>query len=109
MDQICYTLLVRQRTCQNGIPSNLENTYTNVTNQSIFPLSFGYSFRVISNNRATISIELSNPNFIPNMIFNIPNSGYKVFDLPKENGTLRVYIGATGIDCQDTVVCCCKI
>ena len=106
MNNICYTLAIRQRRCQNGISRELDNVYTNVTTSSILPLSFGYQVTIISLNANSISIQISNPDFIPNMIFNIPSGSFKIFDLPTENGTLRVSIGATSIDCSDTVVCC---
>lgn len=106
MNNFCYTLAIRQRRCQNGIARELDNVYTNVTTSSIIPLSFGYVVTIISKNQNSISIQISNPNFMPNTIFNIPSGSFKVFDLPTENGTLRVFIGATGIDCSDTVVCC---
>ncbi|MDO4282588.1 MAG: hypothetical protein Q4D02_03045 [Clostridia bacterium] len=106
MNNFCYTLAIRQRRCQNGISRELDNVYTNVTTSSIIQLSFGYVLTVISKNPNSISIQISNPNFMPNTIFNIPSGSFKIFDLPTENGTLRVFIGATGIDCSDTVVCC---
>ena len=106
MDRMCYTLTVRQRKCINGIASNIDNVYTNVIANSVIPLSFGYSITLISNNTNTVSIQISNPLQIPNMIFNITSGSYKIFDLPTSAGNLRVFIGATAIDCGDTVVCC---
>lgn len=106
MDRVCYTLAVRQRTCQNGIARNIDNVYTNVTTNSIIPLKFGYQLTVISKNANNITVQLSNQDQIPNMVFNIPNGNFKIFDLPVESGTLRVYVGATAIDCEETVVCC---
>lgn len=106
MNNICYTLAIRQRRCQNGIARELDNIYTNVSTSSIIPLSFGYVVTIISKNQNSISIQISNQNFMPNTIFNIPSGSFKIFDLPTENGTLRVFIGATCIDCSDTVVCC---
>ncbi len=108
MNEFCYTLAVRQQRCQNGISRRIDNVYTNVTNSSIIPLSFGYQIRVITRNANSIAVEISNLDFMPNTIFNIPNGSYKIFDLPTENGTLRVFIGATGINCENTVVCCSK-
>lgn len=106
MDAICYTLAVRQRTCENGIPRRIDNVYTNISTNTMIPLSFGYCLRFISNSSSFATVQICNQNFIPNLLFNIPNGGYKIFDLPTENGTLRVFIGATGIDCSETVVCC---
>ena len=106
MCDFCYTIAIRQITCQNGIPRNIDNVYTNITSGSTIPLSFGYNATFISGTNNRASIQISNPNFIPNLIFNIANNTYKIFDLPKESGTLRVYIGVTIIDCTDTVICC---
>jgi hypothetical protein len=106
MNETCYTLAVRQRTCQNGISRRIENVYTNVNNNTVIPLSFGYLITVVTRNFRNITIQLSNPSYIPNTIFNIPNGGSKTFDLPKENGTIRVFVGATGINCGETVICC---
>lgn len=106
MNNFCYTLAIRQRRCQNSISSELDNVYTNVNTSSVINLSFGYTLTVIAKNQNSISIQISNQNFMPNTIFNIPSGSYKIFDLPVENGTLRIFIGATGIDCNDTIVCC---
>ncbi|MEG0872778.1 MAG: hypothetical protein RSE00_02200 [Clostridia bacterium] len=109
MDEICYTLAVRQRTCQNGISRKIDNVYTNVNTNSIVPLSFGYQLKIIQRCKNFVTIQISNSNTIPNLIFNIPNGGYKIFDLPKESGTLKIFVGATGIDCGESVVCCKRI
>lgn len=102
MDNCCYTLLIRQRRCENGIPRQIDNVYTNISDNSTFDLSFGYTVTFFSGTNNTITIRLSNPNFIPDITFNIPCSGYKTFDLPIETGTLRVYIGAVCTACQKT-------
>lgn len=106
MNQVCYTLTVKQVKCQNGISRTIDNVYTNISPNAIIPLSFGYSIKIISTNVNSITIQLSNPDQIPNLIFNIPSGSFKTFDLPTEGGNLRVYIGAVVISCEDTVVCC---
>lgn len=106
MNECCYTLSVRQIRCQNGVRRQIDNVYTNVVRNSIIPLSFGYLLTFISANQNNVTIQLSNPGIIPNLLFNIPCGGFKTFDLPTESGTLRVLIGATSIDCSNTVICC---
>lgn len=106
MNQICYTLTIKQVRCQNGISRTIDNVYTNISPNTIINLSFGYSVKIISTNTNSITIQLSNPAQIPNLIFNIPSGSFKTFDLPTEAGTLRVHIGAVVIQCEDTVVCC---
>ena len=105
MDRVCYTLTIRQRRCINGVATSIDNVYTNVAVNTTIPLSFGYSLKFISNNTNSATIQISNPEQIPNMIFNIPSGNFKIFDLPTSGGNLRVFIGATVIDCSDTVVC----
>ncbi len=106
LNNCCYTLAVRQRTCQNGVARITDNVYTNISNGSTYNLSFGYKLTIIDINTAGISIKISNPDFIPSLIFNIPSDSYKIFDLPKESGTLRVYIGIRCTCCEPTRACC---
>lgn len=94
MNNCCYSLIIRQNRCESGIPRQIDNVYTNVTDNTTFPLSFGYSVIFSSATNNSITVRISNQNFIPDITFNIPCSGYKIFDLPIESGTLRVYIGA---------------
>lgn len=106
MNNICYTLAVRQRICQNGISRSTDNVYTNVANGTEISLNFGYTLTYISSSSTHATIQISNPSQIPSLIFNIPNNEYKIFDLPVQSGTLRIYIGATGICCGETIMCC---
>lgn len=105
MNNFCYNLAIRQRSCENGIAKKTDNVYTNITNGTEISLNFGYILTFISSNSSLITIQISNTDQIPNLLFTIQNNNYKVFDLPTQNGTLRVYIGATGIECSDTLVC----
>ena len=105
MDRVCYSLTIRQRRCINGVATSIDNIYTNVAVNSIIPLSFGYFLTFISNNTNSATIQISNTNQVPNMIFNIPSGNYKIFDLPTSSGNVRVFVGATAINCGDTIVC----
>ena len=106
MNNFCYTLSVRQRKCQNVISNITDNVYTNISNNSVVQLGFGYTLTFISSNSSTATIQLSNPDVIPNILFNIPNGSYKIFDLPVDSGTVRIYVGVTAIDCSNTIACC---
>ena len=85
MNNFCYTLAVRQKKCQNGISNITDNIYTNISNNSVVQLGFGYTLTFISSNSSTATIQLSNSDFIPNILFNIPSGSYKIFDLPYDN------------------------
>lgn len=106
MNNYCYTLAVRVLKCQNGISNTTDNVYTNITNNSVVQLGFGYTLTFIASNSNNATIKLSNSNFIPNILFNIPSGSYKIFDLPVESGTVRIYVGVTAIDCSNTIACC---
>lgn len=100
-DVCCYTLAIRQRTCQNGISKVTDNVFTDVAINSVIPLAFGYTLTALAKSCSHITIQISNPDFIPTLIFNIPCGSFKVFDLPKESGCIRIFIGAT-------ITCCGK-
>lgn len=106
MENCCYTIAIRQLRCENGIPRQIDNVYTNVTVNTVFPLSFGYTATLVGISDNYITITLSNPNFIPDITFNIPRDSYKIFNLPKENGTISIYIGAASAPCPKQIVCC---
>ena len=105
-DCCCFALVIRQRSCQNGISRNLDNIYTNITNGSSISLELGYSITIINITCSNVTIRLSNKDFIPDLIFNIPNNGFKSFDLPQQACSLLVCIGVKQICCQKTYACC---
>lgn len=102
----CYTLNIRQLTCQNGVSRNFDNVNTSVNPGTDIDLNFGYRLRFIggTNNAATIAI--SNDISLPSTVFNIPNGSYRVFDLPCECGTYRIFIGATLAPCGVSNLLC---
>ena len=57
MNNFCYTLSVRQRKCQNGISNITDNVYTNISNNSVVQLGFGYTLTFISSNSSTATIQ----------------------------------------------------
>ena len=105
-DCCCFALAIRQKSCQNGISKNIDNIYTNITIGSTIPLEFGYKISVISINCSNTTIKLSNPDFIPDLVFNIPNDSFKIFDLPQEACSLQILVGAKQICCPTTCACC---
>lgn len=89
-----YTLAVKQFACQGYIDKILDNVYANTQVGTEIPLSFGYTFTLISGTLRNCTIRISNPVFIPDISFNIPNGSFKEFDLPCECATFRVRIAA---------------
>lgn len=101
----CYTLVIRQITCQNGIRKVIDNIYNNIEDGNIIQLSFGYTITVVSRTDCDVSIRLENANYIPTMIFIIPVNSYKEFNVPKESGSLVVYVGVKATSCPTTQCC----
>lgn len=99
MNEFCYDLAIRQKRCQNGISSNLDNVYTNIEVDSQILLSFGYTLNIISKNTDSVTIELQNLGLLNPIKFNIPKDTYKAFDLPMYNGTFIILVGITSTNC----------
>lgn len=105
MDNNCpYTIAIKQLVCKSYVNKRLDNVYTSTPIGTDIPLDFGYTLTLISGNRVKLTIRLSNPIYIPPVTFNVINEGYKVFDLPCECGTFRVYVAAR---LDPAVTACC--
>ncbi|MEG1009436.1 MAG: hypothetical protein RSE41_08905 [Clostridia bacterium] len=104
MNNVCYTIVIKQETCQNGISKVINNTYTNVVVNTEILLNFGYNLKCINNTSTQCIVQILNDIYIPSLTFSIYNESYKIFDLPCECGSYRVYIGVTLGSCADS--CC---
>ena len=102
----CFILAIRQISCQNNINRCFDNVYTNITSGSNIPLEFGYNITCVAVTCSHVIIRISNPNFIPTLLFNIPCNSFKRFDLPQEAGTLNVLVGAKEICCPTSCANC---
>lgn len=106
MENTCgYNIIVNQRACQNGISCTTNNVFTNITNDNTICLNFGYIITIISVNGNCACIRLSNSEQIPNLNFNINTNICKVFDLPVQNGNLRVRIKIIPYRCYNSCLC----
>lgn len=106
MNNCCYNIIIRQNTCENGISRVFNNTYTNIELGTNIELNFGYTLKYLQGNSNFATIQFNNDLIIPATSFNIPNGSYKVFDLPCQCGTYRVYIGvATGCCSISSLTC----
>lgn len=101
----CYDLIIRQITCQNGIRRVINNVYSNIEDNTTIQLSFGYTLTVVSRTQAHVTVRLQNPNYIPTMLFSIPNNSFKEFNVPKESGTLIIFVGVRATKCPNTECC----
>lgn len=100
MDEFCYDLAIRQKKCQNGVSITSDNIFTNIQDDTQYSVSFGYVINIVSRNRNSVTIQLSNPDLLENVKFNIPNDSFKSFDLPLYNGTFILLIGVIRKACQ---------
>lgn len=106
MGQCCYNIVIRQNTCENGISRVYNNTYTNVEPGTDITLNFGYTLRYLQGTSGFATIQINNDFIIPATNFNIPNGSYRVFDLPCQCGTYRVYVGVNLGDCSISSLVC---
>lgn len=105
MDNICFIVSTRQRICQSGVPINIDNTYTNIANNTIILLSNGYTLTVSRACSNTIRLTFSNTSFDLFFFFDVENGTTNVFDLPIDGGTFRIAIFAA-MRCCNTNPCC---
>ena len=101
----CYDLIIRQITCQNGIRRVINNVYSNIEDSTVIQLSFGYTLTIVSRTNSHVTVRLQNPNYIPTLLFSIPNNSYKEFNVPKESGTLVILVGVRATKCPSTNCC----
>jgi len=108
MDNICYTVIIRQQMCQSGVPVTRENVYTNISQNSIIDLLNGYtlSFSVATN--GTANLRFTNSLFGIDFIFNIAEGTVNVFDLPVESTIFRVSVLFRARCCDEQKNNCCS-
>jgi hypothetical protein len=95
LDNNCpYTLAIKELTCQSNVSKRFDNSHIALPVGSEIPLSFGYTLILVAGTCKNCTITLSNPIFIPDINFNILNGSFKIFDLPCECGTYRLFVAA---------------
>lgn len=99
MEIFCYDVAIRQKKCQNGISVTTDNVFTNVNDNAQITLAYGYVLTIISKNRNSVTVEISNFALLEPVKFNIPNDTFKTFDLPVYNGTLILLLGVVQNNC----------
>lgn len=100
MNSCCYTIVIKQIVCDNGVPRRIDNAHTNLSPNTVIKLEFGYSLTFINGTDKHATIMISNDLFIPNISFVILSGSYKIFDLPIPGGSYRVYVAARKVCCE---------
>ena len=77
MDNVCYTVIIRQQVCQSGVPVTRENAYSNISQNSIITLLNGYTLHISLSSGGTVNLRFMNTLFGIDIIFNIlePSKG----------------------------------
>lgn len=101
MDNVCYTVIVRQQMCQSGTPVTRENAYSNVSQGALLELLNGYTLRLESSMSNTSNLRFTNTLFGIDIQFNIANDTVTIFDLPVENTIFRVSVFIQARCCKD--------
>lgn len=95
MDNVCFLICIRQRICQSGVPVNIDRTYTNVSNNTVFNLLNGYTLTIYRISNCKIRFTFTNETFDFNFSFEVDDSTTTVFDLPIDSGTFRIAVFAS--------------
>lgn len=101
MDNVCYTVIVRQQMCQSGTPVTRENAYSNVSQESALELLNGYTLRISASTSNTSNLRFTNTLFDIDIQFNVANDTVTIFDLPVENTIFRVSVFIQARCCKD--------
>lgn len=92
MDETCFVLVIRQSTCQSGVPVISEKVFTNLTDIDTVALENGYILNLKQGTNNSIILTFTNNAFDINLEFRLANSTPVVIDLPIQNGTFRVAV-----------------
>ena len=109
MNDSCFSVIVRQRACQNGVPIITDRVYSSINEMENIRLNFGYDVSLSSFGSNDILITFTNLSLNLNLKFSISNPGIGVFDLPIDGGTFRVVIISQEACCNSACLCnsCC--
>lgn len=99
MDNICYFIKVQFRICQSGVPISSEKIYTNVSENTVIQLYYGYTIQLSNASNNEVNILIANSAL--NLSFNITvsNGETLLLDLPLDNGTFRLSLVALARCC----------
>ena len=92
MDNVCYTVVVRQQMCQSGVPITRENAYSNVSQNTALNLLNGYTLTLSISTNNTVNLRFTNIPFGIDVLFNVSIDSLNTFDLPVENTIFRVSV-----------------
>ncbi len=84
MNDCCFSILIRQRACQNGVPVITDKVFSNINEMEDILLNFGYTVNLSSFGSNDILITFTNASLNIVLRFSISNPGIGVFDLPIE-------------------------
>lgn len=105
MNNCCFSILIRQRACQNGVPVTTDKVITNISEMESISLNFGYTVSLSTFGSSDILITFTNVAFGITLRFAISNPGVGVFDLPIDGGTFRVVIISQQTPCNTSCPC----
>lgn len=100
MDNICFALIIRDKTCQSGVPIISEKVYTNLSTTENIVLQNGYTLNIFSEQSNRIKLEFINNALNVNVSYYILSDSYGIFDIPIDSGTYRVGVYATRNCCS---------
>jgi len=108
MNCSCFSVLIRQRACQNGVPITNDKIISNINEAENISLFFGYTVTLSTFGADDILTTFTNVSLNLTLRFSISNPGVGVFDLPIDGGTFRVVIISQEVCCDTQSTCNCS-
>ena len=105
MNNSCFSIIVRERACQNGVPVITDKVYSSINEMENISLNFGYTLTLSSFGAGDILVTFTNTSLNLELRFSITNPGIGIFDLPINGGTFRVTIISEETNCNNACLC----
>ena len=108
MSNSCFSIIIRQRACQNGVPVTTDRVFSSINEAENINLNFGYTVNLSTFGANDILVTFTNVALNLTLRFSISNPGIGVFDLPIDGGTFRVVIISQEVCCNTPSACNCS-
>lgn len=111
MNENCFILVIRQVTCQSGVPVTSEKVFTNINELDSVSLDHGYTLNIRQDTNNSFVLTFINSAFDINLEFRLAGYSPVIIDLPIQNGTFRVAIYLRSRPCNSCNInsCCSKL
>lgn len=104
MECTCFSLIIRDRICQSGVPVTSEQVYSTIPSDTVI-LQNGYTLIISNGSSDNILLNFINISLDIDVTFSIQSGTSQVYDLPIDSGTYRVGVFMQKSTCNQTACC----